>query len=664
MMLVALLVLAAAGEGTAQSTADWPAHAFFGLHYDLHPNANDTELGRETTYEHIRAELEKVQPDFVQYDCKGHPGYSGYPTEIGSPSPGIVNDALQIWRDVTRDMGIPLSIHFSGVWDTRAIELHPEWARIAPDGTPNPNNTDPLSDYTESLMIPQLIEVVTKYDLDGVWIDGENWASQPSWSERCMAEFTRRTGIEEIPRKSGDPHWFEWLAFQRDLFTEHVTKYAKALHEAKPDVAMCSNWMYSVRQPEPVVAPVDYLSGDFDPSFGAERACAESRFLASRGMPWNLMAWSFLRTGDQQWTMKTVPHLCQEIAVSIAQGGAVFIYNQPQRSGRLTGWHQDILAGVADFCRKREEFSFQTETIPQIALLHSESFYYRHNDPLFNFRSANHPMEGALHALLENGYSVDILNEEMLLERMDQYPVVVIAEQEGLSENVKTAVAEYVHNGGRLLVSGATSAAEFPELSGCAPVEGQQHGNAYVPAGNGCVIVSGPWQQVRTNGAEEIAPLLNQQEPSLNQIGAPAATRNQVGDGVVVAIHGPVFRAYHAAHYPILRRFIGDCFASLDASDLAHVEGPSWIEMSARKKGERRLYQLVNRSNAGYTAPNRHMVEHVADSGPFSVTIPLEEKPTRCYLAPDEEGLDWTYKDGILTAQIAGLNIHNALVIE
>ncbi len=206
------------------------------------------------------------------------------------------------------------------------------------------------------------------------------------------------------------------------------------------------------------------------------------------------MAWSFLRTGDEFWTFKTVPHLCQEIAVSLAQGGAVFIYDQPQRSGRLTSWHQDILADVARFCRKREEYSFQTETIPQVALLHSESVYYRHNDPLFNFGSANEPMEGALHALLENGYSVDILNEEMLLKRMDQYRAVVVAEQEGLPDTIKAALAEYVRKGGRLLISGSSAAKDFTDLTGCTPVEGKQQGNSYVPAGNGCVSVSGPWQ--------------------------------------------------------------------------------------------------------------------------------------------------------------------------
>jgi len=642
---------------------NWHEDAFFGLHYDLHARGDDTELGRETTYAHIREQLDKVKPDFVQYDCKGHPGWAGYPTKVGSPSPGIVNDALEVWRQVTRDMGVPLSIHFSGVWDTRAVELHPEWANVDAAGNPNKNYTCPLSAYTAELMIPQLIEVVEEYGIDGMWIDGENWASLPCYCERCKAEFTKRTGIEAVPAKAGEAHWDEWLAFHRDLFVEHVTTFAKAVHEANPNVMVCSNWMYSVRQPEPVVAPVDYLSGDFDPSFGADRACAEARFISGRGKPWDLMAWSFLRTGDLGWTMKTVPHLCQEVSEVLAQGGAVFIYDVPQRSGRLTGWHQDILAQVAAFCRKRQAYCHKTETIPQVAVLHSQSFYYRHNQPLFNFAAANQPMEGALHAALENGYSVDILNEDALLARMTQYPIVIVPEQEGLPQNVVTGLRAYVEAGGRLLASGANVAIEYPDLAGIEAAEGQQ-GSGYVPARGECVAVPGPWQNVTLGGAEELAPLLNQQEPALNRAGTPAATVNQVGEGVVVAIHGPVFRAYLKGHYPRLRRFVGDVLDALNAPGIIHVSGPKTIEMSARRKGGRTLIQFVNRAGDGYLSPNRHMVEHVPNAGPFTVSAPMAQRPNRCHMAPDETGLEWTWRDGTLTAEIAGLAIHNVLVIE
>ena len=82
-------------------------NAFFGLHYDLHPHKDDTVLGADTSEENIARLLDRVRPDYVQYDCKGHAGYTGYPTEIGWASPGIVQDALAIWRKVTREPAEP-----------------------------------------------------------------------------------------------------------------------------------------------------------------------------------------------------------------------------------------------------------------------------------------------------------------------------------------------------------------------------------------------------------------------------------------------------------------------------------------------------------------------------------------------------------------------------
>ena len=649
--------------GGAAAAQNWHEDAFFGLHYDLHPGAGDTELGRETTYEHIRERLERVRPDFVQYDCKGHPGYTGYPTEVGSPSPGIVNDALAVWREVTRDMGIPLSIHYSGVWDSRAIELHPEWARINERGHADTKYTCRLSGYDTELMIPQLIEVVRKYDIDGMWIDGENWASRPCWCERCQKAFTEKTGIAEVPKKAGDPHWFEWLAFHRELFVQHVTRFVNAVHEVKPTCMVTSNWMYSVREPEAAAAPIDYISGDFDPSFGAQRACAEARFISSRGRPWDLMAWSFLQTGGQGWTSKPATHLCQELSEVLAQGGSVFIYDQPQRSGWLTGWHQDIFAQAADFCRKRQAWCFKTETIPQVAILHSETSYYLHNDPLFNSGSANEALEGALHALLENGYSVDLRNEEDLLAQMDAYPAIVVPEMAEVPEPVKAALADWVRRGGRLFLSGPFVAAQYGELAGVKPREGETNGG-WLPVENGAVHLAQAYQAVDLDGAIELAPLLAQQEPVKNRRDTAAATLNRVGEGAVVAVHGPIFRNYIKAHYPGLRRFIGDCFAALDTPGLIHCDGPWWVEMSARQKDGKARIQFVNRGAAGYLAPDRHVVEHVPDSGPFTVTMPCAQRPERCYLAPDEMGLEWTWKDGVLTAEIAGLHIHNVLVVD
>ena len=55
------------------------ADSFFGLHFDLHPNQNDLQLGRDLTDAMADRLLDAVKPDYVQYDCKGHVGYMGYP---------------------------------------------------------------------------------------------------------------------------------------------------------------------------------------------------------------------------------------------------------------------------------------------------------------------------------------------------------------------------------------------------------------------------------------------------------------------------------------------------------------------------------------------------------------------------------------------------------
>src|SRR5208283_5375769 len=96
-----------------RATPNWHDNAFFGIHYDLHANAKDTELGRELTPEHLRERLLRTRPDWVQTDCKGHPGYTSWPTSVGSTSPGVVKDSLRIYRDVTRELGIKLGVHYS-----------------------------------------------------------------------------------------------------------------------------------------------------------------------------------------------------------------------------------------------------------------------------------------------------------------------------------------------------------------------------------------------------------------------------------------------------------------------------------------------------------------------------------------------------------------------
>src|SRR5690606_8083783 len=75
------------------------AESFFGFHFDFHATANDKDLGKYFDESMLDTFLLHTQPDYVQIDSKGHPGYSSYPTRVGFSANSFVKDPMRIWRD-------------------------------------------------------------------------------------------------------------------------------------------------------------------------------------------------------------------------------------------------------------------------------------------------------------------------------------------------------------------------------------------------------------------------------------------------------------------------------------------------------------------------------------------------------------------------------------
>lgn len=654
----------------ASPKTNWHSDVFFGIHYDFHATAEDTALGKEITHEHLRERLLQVKPDWVHCDCKGIGGYTSWPTKVGTTAPGMVQDQLRIYRDVTRELGIRLGVHYCGIWDTHAIELHPEWAYIHADGTPDPNYTCRLSGYDEQRMIPQMLEIIDSYDVDSFWVDAENWAAQPCRCERCKAEFTRRTGIteEEIPSEAGQPHWDRWLAFHRDLFVAHVTRYTEGVHARKPGCLVASNWMYTVRQPEAVAAPVDYLSGDYDWAYGSNRAAIEGRLLDGQGMPWNLMAWGFTKTGKMEgempWVMKPVVHLCQEVAEVVALGGAVMVYNQPQRTGWLTGWQQEVIAEVAQFCRAREETCFKSHSRSEVAVLHLADHFYATNDPLYNYGTAVQPVEGALHALLETQHSTDVLTEDGALERMRDYKLVVVPEQTRLSRRIRAALEDYARQGGHVLITGAHLAPEYPAVVGATPAGDPITAPVYLPVEGRAVGVFGPWHAVKPDARTEVLGYrLEEQEPEKDTTHDIIITRRRVGSGSIVAVHGPLFRNYFLGHYPLLRRFIAALIDQFAIPWQVTLDAPAKLEPVVREKDGRLLVNLINRGAGETLTPQRLIVEELAPVENVVVRVRCAEQPKSVSVLPGDDEIQWSYREGMLTIEIPRIEIHSVITI-
>ena len=470
---------------------------YFGIHFDLHPKKSDTALGRDVTEENIRAFLRRVRPDYVQYDCVGVPGYSGYPTRIGWPAPGIVKDSLAVWRKVTREKRVALLIHYCVLWNQAAVEHHPDWAAVNAQGVREKTVLSIFSPFAEQLLIPQLKEAATLYDLDGAWMDADAWVARLDYSPAALAEWKRQTGKDAAPKSRTEPDWAEWKMFHRREFEKYLCRYVDAIHAHSPKFQIACNWMYSlVSGVWPVGSKVDYLSGDYPKHSSTDEARAEARYFASNGKPWDLLAWGFNKHG-----LKSATQLKQEAAATIMQGGGWGIYYVPTRSGQISDAIIKTVGEVADFCRARQAVCFRSTSVPQVALLQSaETYWDQADNTTFGCFGARcrEDTKGALFALLALHYSVDILAEHQLTPRLHEFPVVVIPDAYKLTDEFRRTLLDYVEAGGSLVLLGERSARLFePELG--VKFEG-------LPSQSG-VIGVGPTSVLWTNGWQKIVPV-------------------------------------------------------------------------------------------------------------------------------------------------------------
>ena len=660
---------------------------YFGLHYDLHALADDTDLGTRCSEAELVPMLELMAPDFVQTDCKGHPGYTSWfskVTEASVPS-GLKQDALMLWRQATRKLGLPLHCHYSGVWDKAAGARHPEWCVVTADGKPSgapfgqnagaPTNEKmcPRSPYLDELMIPQMIELIDRYGVDGFWIDGDLWAVEPCYCDKCKMAWTAQTGLAAPPAKEDDPVWPRWWNFTRESFYAVVTRYCEAVHRHNPKVLVCSNWLQTFLNPGEPTVPTDWISGDNACVWGLDRSRCEARFLSTRGKPWDIMLWNFYSSHgmgkpDSPWAVKPPQMLLQEAAAVLSFGGNVQVYEFPSvRDGRLIPWRQRRMAEVSAFVKARRAICQHTDTIPQIAVLHSEHHLYsdvRGKNLMWNIDAA--PVEGAVFALLENSYGVDILDEWALLPHMAEFPAIVVPEQVRMSEAMVTALQAYAEGGGNLLLTGSDLYDRFGEaFLGFRSSEVQTERTYVVPAGDGEVpLYSKIWRLGEATTAEAFGKLGNGCLLEDRLLPHPAAVFNLVGKGLVAYVPADLFRDFAHNRYPMTRSFVGALVKRLLPDPEIRVEAPISVDVALRRRGKTVFVHLVNRVSGIPNQINNGAIDEIPPLGPITVRMSLKAKPCQVSWVLEDGAVDWQWADGVLVARIPSVHIHGALVVE
>ena len=651
--------------------------SFWGIHCDYHAQPWMKTVGKHLREEDIRTICRELRPDYWQIDCKGHFGWTSYPTALGNAMPDFAQDTLALWRKVTREEGVALYLHYSGVWDEKYCAEHPQDRVLNADGTYNDKVTYRGSRYVDDLLIPQLSELAEKYEVDGIWLDGECWACKNDYHPETLAAFEEETGIcldGQIPVKRGDPYFEEYREYNRELFRRYVRYYVDVLHQKFPDLQITSNWIFSDHMPEPVTANVDFLSGDNLPFDSLHSARYASRYLAQQKMPWDLMGPAQRWNGEGHIDLLPVHpvQVMQQAACAISLGGGFQAANSFLFDGSPNKISLLNLKPVADFMREREPYCFKGTPIHQAAMLLSTYDRHREGDRLFARGDIN-GKRGLTALLCDCGQSMEIVGEHTLQGHYDDYPLLIVPEIiEDLSEQTVRDLLAYAEKGGALLLTGPKTCRIFAKAG--APfevraVEKVQPGGQFLGQRNdandqrffsidgtafGGVLY--PVALHPTGDAETVAVMFD----SVHSTREPLSVLATYGKGKIAAIGADIGTAYNTASQYLHRTMMKTIVEKLYVP-LARIEkAGGLLELVCLEKDGRLMLQLLN-ANGGHNNISCDTEDFIPPVVDIRLSVAVDRVPKKVILQPQHRELPFEYRDGRVFFDLDRLDLHNVV---
>lgn len=188
-------------------------------------------------------------------------GYTLYPSKVAEP---VVGSALRLVtptdenldpelgtdRDVLQEVitqghkqGIAVipwfEFGFMAPADSQIAQLYPDWILKRRDGTQIWNEglhkriwMNPLHPEVQQFIESLVLEIVTKYDVDGIQFDDHfGFPSQLGYDEFTVALYQEEHAGQSPPDDFQDPEWIRWRA---DKISQYMRRIHRAIKQRKP----------------------------------------------------------------------------------------------------------------------------------------------------------------------------------------------------------------------------------------------------------------------------------------------------------------------------------------------------------------------------------------------------------------------------------------------
>lgn len=308
------------------------------IHLDYHNMPAVGVVGEEFDADEFIGTLQAASVDAIVVFAKDMHGWFYYPAaRSAAVHPGLRRDLLGEQVPACRHAGIAVHAYYCTTWDNLLAEEHPDWLVVKRDRTTYLPKFDQTPAWTAlclrnpdviKLMLDDTADLVTRYDIDGVWYDMPFPINGECFCHLCLKAL-RADGLDPfdtaVQRSDKQMLWKEWQRKSADL-----------IESLRPgcQVDQNNNTRIGLGERAPWMSNVD-IEALPTGGWGYQYFPVDVRYARNFGVPVTGQTGRFVRSWADFGGLKHPDQLLTEVAGIVAQGAQVCIGDQAPPSGRL-----------------------------------------------------------------------------------------------------------------------------------------------------------------------------------------------------------------------------------------------------------------------------------------------------------------------------------------
>jgi len=628
------------------------------VHLDFHTSELVPGIGSRFNREEFKQSLIKAGIDSITLFAKCHHGCFYYEDTKFFKHPYLERSLLDEQVAVCKELGISYKIYLSAGYDEYYANRNHDFANLwKPEHKPDFGTNYAVLCFNTPYMdrlVEQTQEVVKKYMPDGVFYDIAT--TRICYCPYCLAD-RKKKGLDSNKKSDVWKH-------AQDVYKTYLERIDKAVKEIKPDCMVFHNSGSFSMDGNDQTPYCDQLEVESLPTggWGYDYFPLMMSYVRRKGKNCIGMTGKFHRTWGEFGGYKYKEALMYEAAQCMAFDAGLCVGDQLHATGKMDLYTYEMIGEANAYIAEREQWRGGTPIV-EMALLSLEN---------------NDARKGAGRILFEEKYLFDMIGED---EISSQYKVIVVCDNQPLSEKACKALQEYAKNGGKMIVVGESINTEFAKALdfGCTYIGEDTQKPAYfktkyalkVADGVPLVMKENAYNiEVKENGeilAEKISPYRNRTTfefcshcyfPCDYEKVSPSITEGENG----IYIAGDIFTNYAVDGSLTAKQIVFPLIDKLLGERTVRTSLPSSGKCIVYKKNGNILCHLLY-ANTMKRGDGIEVIEDIVTLSSVKTTIKCDKKPEIVVERPTGKPLSFTYENGVVSFEVNNFHCYDIVEI-